>query len=60
MKWYKPEVKPQVPVGEGSQYWLAVKAPLKEEPHVFIAEYINRPVEIDMYREEDWGLSSGC
>lgn len=45
--WQSPETTPTVPVGEEQEFWIAVHSQHTNKTHVYLAQYQNRPVNLD-------------
>lgn len=45
--WQSPETIPAVPAGEEQEFWIAVHSQRTNKTHVYLAQYQNRPVNLD-------------
>lgn len=49
--WQSPETIPAVPVGEEQEFWIAVHSQHSNKTHVYLAQYQNRPANLDEHGE---------
>lgn len=50
--WQPPETIPQVPVGTEQEFWIAVHSQHTNKTHVYLAQYQNRPLNLDEHGEQ--------